>query len=172
MAAGSVPGKTKAYVREGLLRPLQGARPPCLPPRQAGPLLAQGGVSGCADKPFAQARKLPAPSRPAARALCQLLFPVGQPSREAVQDIVSRKRAKQAPLPVADDLPPCLSGPQASLASPRPWHKREARAALPEARTVPHHLLPPCEPCLRGVPLLQPGPSPWKAALIPEGWAP
>lgn len=96
--------------------------------REPGPLLSlpdklvpsspKGAGQGVRDKPFAQARPLPAPSRPAARALCQLLFPVGQPSREAVQDIVSRERAKQAPLPVADDLPPCPSGPQASLACP------------------------------------------------------
>lgn len=135
-------------------------------------------------KPFAQARLFPTPSRPAARTLCQLLFPVGQPSCGAVQDIVSRERAKQAPLPVADDLPPCPSGPQANLACPPPWQKQEARAVLPKARTVPHLLPPPREPCLRGVPpvathALSPKSNPKSRGVGPPGclsgeasWAP
>lgn len=64
----------------------------------------------------------------------------------------------QPPLPVAADLPPCPSGPQANLACPQPRHLWEARATLPETRTVPQLLLSHCKPCLRGCPLLQPMP--------------
>lgn len=91
-------GKTKAQGMEGLWRSPKSARSPAALPDKL--VLSLSKVAGqvVGTNPLLRQAALP-PSRPAAHTRCQPLFPVSQPSRGAVQDIVSRARAKYRPHP-------------------------------------------------------------------------
>lgn len=91
-------GDTKARGREILLRcPQGGARPPACLPDELVPSLLKVGQDMVQEKGLCWDQAALPTSRLAARPLCQPLFPVSQPSRGAVQDIVSRERAKWPP---------------------------------------------------------------------------
>lgn len=104
-----------------MLRSPQGARPPtCLLeklvhslPKVAGQVVRTSLCSGQAAPPHIGL---------AARTLCQPLFPVRQPSCGAVQDIVSRERAKWAPRPWPMTSRSTPLGLRPAFPVPGAWH--------------------------------------------------